>query len=215
MTDRYDTSGNPEGQSQPGSDEQVLINKLGITDPAEMDDVELVLLEELQSNLLEDVEADQRITVADLCAWHRDWLNSVYGWAGEFRSVNMQKDDFLFAASNFIPKLMTELAKKYLSIYTPCEGFDEEQLVEAMAICHVELIIIHPFREGNGRLSRVLATIMALQAGMPLLDFTYLTDHQDEYISAIHHGHAGNYEPMKRVFSEVLRASMNEETLHD
>ncbi len=89
MTDRYDTSANPEGQFQPGSDEQVLLNKLGITDPTEMDDIELVLLEELQSKLLEEVRADQSITVADLCEWHRHWLSSVYDWAGEFRSVNM------------------------------------------------------------------------------------------------------------------------------
>lgn len=207
MADRYDTSGNPEGQFQSGSDGQVLANKLDITDPDEMDDVELVLLEEIQSKLLDDVESDQKITVADLCNWHRDWLETVYSWAGEFRTVNMQKGDFPFAAANQIPKLMSVFEKDFLEKYTPCEGFDQDKLVEALAICHVELIIIHPFREGNGRLSRVLATIMALQAGMPLLNFTYMSEHDAEYISAIHQGHAGNYEPMKRVFSEVLLAS--------
>lgn len=39
----------------------------------------------------------------------------------------------------------------------------EEQLIEAIAITHVELILIHPFREGNGRLSRLLADVMAVQ----------------------------------------------------
>jgi len=207
MPDRYDISSNLEGQYQPGSDERVLLNKLGITDSNEMDDVELFLLEELQSKLLMAVEADQRITVVDLCEWHRDWLSSVYRWAGEFRSVNMQKGGFMFAASNLIPRLMAEFEDKYLAVYTPCEEFDETQLVEALAVCHVELIIIHPFREGNGRLSRVLATIMTLQAGMPLLNFTYLAEHQDEYIAAIHQGHAGDYELMKLIFSEVLKAS--------
>ncbi len=117
----------------------------------------------------------------------------------------------MFAAANLIPKLMAEFGTKYLSTYTPCEGFGEKTLVKALAVCHIELVIIHPFREGNGRLSRVLATIMALQAGKPLLDFTYLTEHHDEYISAIHQGHAENYEPMKRVFSEVLRVSTIED----
>ncbi len=207
MPDRYDTSGNLEGQYQTGSDDKVLLNKLGITDSDEMDDIELVLLEELQSKLLVIVEVDQRITTIDLCEWHQNWLSFVYQWAGEFRSVNMQKGGFMFAAANLIPRLMTEFEDKYLAIYTPCEEFDEARLLEALAICHVEFIIIHPFREGNGRLSRVLATIMALQAGMPLLNFTYLAEHQDEYIAAIHQGHGGDYEPMKLVFSEVLKAS--------
>ena len=211
MSDRYDTSSNPEGQFQPGSGDKVLLNKLGVKDANEMDDIELVLLEELQTKLLDEVEADQCITVADLCGWHRDWLGSVYEWAGEFRSVTMSKDGFPFAAASLIPKLMADFDTAFLASYTPCEGFSETQLIEALAICHVELIIVHPFREGNGRLARVVATIMALQAGMPLLDFTYITKNQDLYISAIHKGHAGDYEPMKLIFYEVLKASMSED----
>jgi len=46
---------------------------------------------------------------------------------------------------------------------------------------------------------------------MPLLDFTYLAEQQDEYISAIHQGHTGNYVPMMRVFSEVLQVSKIED----
>ena len=44
MPDRYDTSSRPEGQYQPGSDGKVLLNKFCITDPAEMDEIELDLL---------------------------------------------------------------------------------------------------------------------------------------------------------------------------
>ncbi len=208
MPDRYDTSDSIEGQFQPGSAEKVLLNKLDITNPDEMDDVELYLLDEFQRKLLEDVESDQQITVADLCKWHNDWLGSVYEWAGQFRSVNMQKNGFMFASSNLIPRLMNQFEEKYLTIYTPCIGFEEQKIIEALAICHVEFIIIHPFREGNGRLSRVLATIMTLQAGLPLLDFTWISENQDQYISAIHQGHGGDYEAMRRVFSKVLQASM-------
>jgi cell filamentation protein len=48
---------------------------------------------------------------------------------------------------------------------------DEEQLIAAVAITHVELILIHPFREGNGRLSRLLADVMAVQGGYKPLDY--------------------------------------------
>jgi len=172
MTSRYDASDSIEGQYQPGSNGTVLINKPGISNSDEMDRVELELLELLYEKVLSNVTVDQTITVADLSEWHRMWLGNVYEWAGQERSVNIAKGAFHFAAVTQISRLLAELDKKYLSIYTPCEGFDETKLADAIAIVHVELILVHPFREGNGRLSRLLANVMALQAGWPELDFS-------------------------------------------
>ena len=59
VTDRYDTSGSHEGQCQSGSDDRVLLNKLGITDPAEMDDIELDLLEQLTEDVVVEFGEDQ------------------------------------------------------------------------------------------------------------------------------------------------------------
>jgi cell filamentation protein len=73
-----------------------------------------------------------------------------------------------------------------------------EHLVEAIAVTHVELILIHPFREGNGRLSRLLADVMAVQACLEPLDYSYWESNKDDYIAAIHQGMAMNYESMKR-----------------
>lgn len=207
MTDRYDTSGSLEGQYEPGSSDSVLRNKLGITDPDEIADRELMLLRSLQAQLLETIGASQRITVTNLLQWHRDWLGSVYEWAGRYRTVNMQIDDFPFAAANRVPDLMRAYDQTYLAKYTPCGAADGAQLAEALAICHVEFVVFHPFREGNGRLARVPATVMALQAGMPLLDFTQLVTRKQAYIKAIHAGHAGNYAPMQQMFMWVLAAS--------
>lgn len=205
MFNRYDTSDNPEGQYQPGSDETVLLNQLGITNVDDMENIEYDLLIETQESLFDLIEVDQILTSQDLCHWHQRWLGSVYEWAGRYRSVNMGKDGFTFAASNLIPKLMQGFETQYLAKYTPCSAMDDEALIEALAACHVEFIIIHPFREGNGRLGRLLLNIMALQAGKPPLDFEYLVENKTEYIAAIHAGHAGNYEPMRQVFSQILR----------
>ena len=48
---------------------------------------------------------------------------------------------------------------------------DTKRLVRALARTHAEFILIHPFREGNGRLARLLNTLMAFQAGLPGLDY--------------------------------------------
>ncbi len=133
MTDRYDTSGNPEGKFEPGSNNRVLLNKVNITATTEMDDLELGLLEQLTEAVLDEIVVDKTIRSEDLCDWHRRWMGNIYEWAGQYRSVNMGKDGFHFAAANLIPKLMQEFSGKFLATYTPCEGMDENQLIEALA----------------------------------------------------------------------------------
>ena len=82
----------------------------------------------------------------------------------------------------------------------------EDRLVEAIAVVHVELILIHPFREGNGRLSRLLANVMALQADRPALDYTRWDENRTDYFAAIQAGLI-DYEPMKRLIRQALRGT--------
>ena len=206
MTGRYNTTGNVEAQFEPGSDGRVLANKLGIADPKEMDDIELDLLNRLYKDVTSSVEVNQPITVADIREWHHRWLGKVYVWAGRDRSVNMSKEDFFFAASGQLPRLMDKLDKDVLRVHTPCTGMSDDRLVEAIAVVHVELILIHPFREGNGRLSRLLANVMALQAGWPQLDYTAWDENKTDYFKAIQAG-LDDYEPMKEMVRQVLRGA--------
>lgn len=208
MPDRYDASGNPEGRYQPGSDGQVVLNKPGICTVDEMDCAEFDALLEFQSRLFDVFPIDKQITTDDLCAWHRDWLGSIYDWAGNYRSVNMSKGNFAFAASRLIHGLMSDFDQNLLAELTPCVDMDRGELIDAIARCHVEFILIHPFREGNGRLGRVLSTVMALQADMPVLDFEIIERDKDRYIAAIHAGLARDYAPMKLIFSDVLENSL-------
>jgi len=207
MSDRYDTTSTVEGQYEQGSAESVLKNKLGIVDSAEMNQVELELLEDLTLALLDQIEIDQQLDISDICDWHRRWMGTVYDWAGEYRTVNMSKDGFPFAASHLIPALMETFNDKFLSSLTPCDRMSDDELIEALAAVHVEFILIHPFREGNGRLARLLATIMALQAGKPLLDFSTLNEQKDAYVAAIQAG-LDDMEPMKGLFKQVLLKSL-------
>ena len=204
MIGRYDTTGNVEAQFEPGSDGRVLANKLGISNPEELDNIELDLLKQLHEDVLGSVAADQAITVTDICEWHRRWLGNVYVWAGRYRKVNMSKEEFLFAASGRIRTLMDNLDGQILPAHTPCSEMSEDRLVEAIAVVHVELILIHPFREGNGRLSRLLANVMALQADRPALDYTGWDENRIDYFAAIQAG-LTDYEPMKRLVRLALR----------
>lgn len=74
---------------------------------------------------------------------------------------------------------------------------------------HAELVIIHPFREGNGRCARILASIMALQAGLPILDFSIISGSQkSDYYSAVQIGLDRDYEPMEKLFTEIIENSI-------
>lgn len=201
---RYHVS-SPEGLYEPGSDHQVLANKLGIVDSDEMDNAELVLLEKLYQSVFEQDFPLGVITVGRLRSWHRRWFGNIYEWAGEERTVNISKGGFMFAPSAQLLKLLNDFDTNYLARYTPCVGMSKEQLIEAIAITHVELILIHPFREGNGRLSRLLADVMAVQAGYKPLDYQSWEQNKTQYISAIHSGMSMNYEPMKYWVNEALR----------
>lgn len=70
---------------------------------------------------------------------------------------------------------------------------------------HAELVLIHPFREGNGRCARLLSLLMAFQAGLPPLDFEPLAGRSlPAYIAAIHAAVGSNYEPMTALFRSVI-----------
>ena len=74
---------------------------------------------------------------------------------------------------------------------------------------HVELLLIHPFREGNGRIARALATLMAAQAGLPQLDFSLLAGRRrNEYFAAVQAGMDRNYRPMAAIFAQLIEKSL-------
>lgn len=210
MVDRYDTSGMAEGRYQAGSNESVLENKLGISSADKMEFVEYEALLSLQTQLVDEIAVDQPITIELLLDWHTRWLGDIYAWAGNYRSVNMAKGDFHFAVAHLVYGLMKEFETKVLANYTPCDELNQSDLITALAITHVEFILIHPFRDGNGRLGRLLSIIMALQAGWPILEFSVIENDKQSYFNAIQAGLDLNYEPMKALMASVLESSSQE-----
>ncbi|NDK37327.1 cell filamentation protein Fic [Pseudoxanthomonas gei] len=204
-TGRYAVDGN-EGAFQPGSRGRVLANQLGIVRVGDMQAAETAALLQLTDALLDEVGEAQQFSVQDLCNWHLRWLGPIYPWAGEYRQVNMGKGGFQFASAHLIHGLMASYERDVLAVQTPCNDMDETQLLPALARTHAEFILIHPFREGNGRLARLLNTLMALQAGLPVLDFGGLSGRaKQEYIAAIHAAVGCNYAPLEQVFANVVR----------
>lgn len=208
MITRYDASG-PEAEFEPGSRGRVLRNLLGIKRVGDMELAESQALWLAQQQAIETFGGDHRFTAVDICTLHRMWLGAVYPWAGEYRSVNLGKGGFQFAAALLVPGLMAQLERGALARYTPCLESAQNAVAEALAVVHAELVLIHPFRDGNGRLARLLALLMGLQAGLPPLDFSPMEGRgKKRYIAAIHAAIGHDYQPMAEIFERIIARTL-------
>lgn len=207
-TGRYNISGLTETQLEVGSRGRVLKNLFGIKSKREMDRIEAAEHVRALTELIAVYDKDHRFTAADICKIHKIWLGGIYEWAGKYRNVNVSKGNFTFAAANRIGGLMEEFEKGPLRTYTPCRFASLDELVKALAAVHTELVLIHPFREGNGRIARLLAILMALQSGLPPLNFDIIRGKKrKEYFKAVRAGMDYNYEPMEKIFRDILISS--------
>ena len=153
MSDKYEATG-PEAEFEPGSRRRVLRNLLGIRSVGKMNQAESDALLAATNQLIDETTDGQRFTATRIREIHRRWLGKIYSWAGEYRSVNIAKSDFMFAAASEVPRLMRELEQVPLRTYTPLRADAIDAQSAALAVVHAELILIHPFREGNGRRAR-------------------------------------------------------------
>jgi len=209
---RYKTSGLVEDTFEPGSQGRVLKNKLGVTGKRAMDEIEAREQLRVLNEFLEMFDREHRFSAGDICRMHGAWLGSIYEWAGKYRQVNISKGDFTFAMARQVTMLMEKFENGPLREFTPCLFADNEKIIHAVAVVHTELVLIHPFREGNGRLARMLAVLMGLQAGLPPFDFGGLKGKtKREYFVAVQAGMAYNYVPMESIFRAVLKRSLRQE----
>lgn len=108
--------------------------------------------------------SDQQLTVSDIDAIHKHFFGSIYFWAGTHRVVNLTKNGFTFPAAQFLEQTLQTFEETILKPNTPCVG-NIEEVLQKIATVHLELLFIHPYREGNGRTARLAATMMAILTG--------------------------------------------------
>jgi cell filamentation protein len=95
-----------------------------------------------------------------------------------------------------------------LTRLTPCHAATDADVARTLAEVHAELILVHPLREGNGRLARLLSLLMALQAGLPPLDFSPVAGAgKRAYIASIHAAVGRNYGPLTALFQRAIARS--------
>ena len=206
VSTKYHVGGSSE--FEPGSRGRVLRNLKHITSVREMEDAELEGYMRAERLLLERYGPEHSFALRDIDTIHRLFLGGIYSWAGEYRVVNLAKGGFPFATAMAISSAMSRFERNFLKKHTPCKGKAIKEIAQHIAPVHVEFLLIHPYREGNGRTARLLATLAAYQAGMPGIDFGFIRSRGkefDSYITAIQDGIKEDYSRMEQIMERALR----------
>ena len=163
-----------------------LKNKLGITDSTELAKEEeriskRIAVELFESGLLDTLRPGSYSTLKTI---HKNLFSDIYEFAGQTRTVNLAKGNFRFAPVMYLDAALESIEKM------PQSTFDE--IIEK----YVEMNIAHPFREGNGRSTRIwLDQILKKKLGK-VIDWS-LVD-KDDYLMAMERS------PVKDVEIKVL-----------
>ena len=151
----------------------MLENKLGIIDAVELARQEERLskkraLEMFESGFLDSLEPG---TFSCLSAIQKKFLGDIYDLAGEIRTLNIAKGNFRFAPVMYLKESFYSIEKM------PQQSF--QQIVEK----YVEMNVAHPFREGNGRSTRIWLDLMLKKEIQQVVDWSKVD--KEDYLLAM------------------------------
>ena len=151
----------------------VLTNKLNITNQIELNKTEEKISKEKAIKLFDQgiIDTIQAGTFAGLQQIHRFLFEDIYDFAGQIRDVNISKGNFRFAPVMYLEQALQNIEKM------PQSTFDE------IAQKYVEMNIAHPFREGNGRATRIWLNLIFKKELNMVVDWNKID--KEDYLSAM------------------------------
>lgn len=141
----------------------VLKNKFGIRSYHSLDKIEAEL-SSLKEVILNDAKIERTFDLEHLKKIHKHLFGSVYEWAGETRTINMSKEGSRFMPENLI-ETFSDIVTDKLKSENYFKGQPKEKFVDSLSNFYKTWNEIHPFREGNGRSTRILLAEVSENAG--------------------------------------------------
>ncbi len=202
MSDKYNTA-----DKYFDSEKDILKNLLKITDSKELEITETQHLVKAYETLTDEFIDNRKIESADIQYIHKTFLGSIYEWAGKYRDVDISSADIRWCHAKFIPSQMDELDKLLLT-HTPfTEKLTRKGVIQKLSEIHGELIIIHPFRDGNGRVTRLVCDLLLMQSGRLPIDRNLLESDEgkEKYFKAIKSiWNEKNYDLLISLFDQLI-----------
>ena len=179
----------------------VLENKLGITDSAELARLEERISKKKAMELFEEghLERLEVETFQSLVRIHQFLFQDIYAFAGQIRDVNLAKGNFRFAPVMYLESALEHIEKM------PQSSFDE--IVEK----YVEMNIAHPFREGNGRSTRIWLDLILKKELNRVVDWSKVD--KEDYLLAMERSPIKDIE-IKYILKQALTDKINDRELY-
>ena len=179
----------------------LLKNKLGIEDPIELAKVEekmtkIKAIELFETGKLNTFEVG---TFKGLAQIHKYLFEEIYEFAGKIRTENISKSNFIFASSMYLEEALKQIDKM------PQSNFDE--IIDK----YIEMNIAHPFREGNGRSTRIWLDMILKKEMGQVIDWSKVN--KEDYLLAMERSPIKNTE-IKFLLKEALTDKINDREVY-
>ena len=169
----------------------ILKNKLGINDPLELAREEEKITKIKAKQLFEEgiLDSFEVGTFKGLSEIHKYLFEEVYEFAGKIRTENISKSNFRFASAMYLEEALKKVDQM------PQTNFDE--IIEK----YIEMNIAHPFREGNGRSTRIWIDMILKKEMRKVIDWSKVN--KEDYLLAMERSPIKNTE-IKILLKEAL-----------
>jgi len=184
----------------------VAINKLNIKDLKIITEIEKELVIKSYETLHKELDDGTVFDEEYLCKTHEIIFASLYEWGGKYRSVNISKGDSMFCPYMNLDSFSNDIFNKlkndnYLKNYEDIALKNE--FVEKLSYYMCELIVLHPFSEGNGRCIRLFFDMIVTFNGYKYIDYKSTLENND-YISASINCMETDCDRMKKIIENGL-----------
>ncbi len=179
----------------------ILNNLLGITTQAALDIVEQreTAIRSATFNTTSGVHV--AVSLKLICMIHRHLFANIYTWAGKIRTVQISKDDTNFCHVNAIEQYVAEICNELA--HDDALSSNQTMIVSArLAHYYSEFNLLHPFREGNGRVIRVLVQEIGRRHGW-WVDWSTLDAHTN--VTACVAAYHGDERPLAAMLLSMIQ----------
>lgn len=155
----------------PGTD--LPINLLNIDDGEILHEIESQLLQQAYQTFVSELNTDTQFDESYFQSLHQRTFESLYAWAGQYRTQDMVKGGSMFCRAGFLPnearRIFNALEKE--DFLHGAKDWGRERFADRLAYYQSELIALHPFYELNGRITRLFFDLIAITNGFGPIDY--------------------------------------------